>query len=104
MSGPEEEVGGRKSKKSFASRIATIILKLLIWANFRALEILLSLQLGLKKWGMVPKERIEDYVSCEIPLVTEGLFEGFESGRLEKAGDPRRPSEADRSDTNAEQA
>jgi hypothetical protein len=70
MAGPEEEVGGRKFKKSFASRIATIILKLLIWAKFRALEVLLSLQLGLKKWGMVPKERIEDYglTSC---------YEGF---------------------------
>ena len=65
MSGPEEEVGGRKSKKSFAS----------IWANFRALEVLLSLQLGLKKWGMVPKERIEDYglTSCYEGLKTEGV-------------------------------
>ena len=67
--------GGRKSKKSFASRIATIILKLLIWANFRALEVLLSLQLGLKKWGMVPKERIEDYglTSCYEGLKTEDV-------------------------------
>jgi hypothetical protein len=72
MSGPEEEVGGRKSKKSFASRI---VVKLLIWANFRALEVLISLQLGLKKWGMVPKERIEDYglTSCYEGLKTEDV-------------------------------
>ena len=74
--------GGSKSKKSSASRIVSIISKPLIWAHFRALEALVSLQLGLKKWGMVPKERIEDYVSCEIPLVTEGLFEGFQSGSI----------------------
>jgi hypothetical protein len=67
--------GGSKSKKSFASRIVSIISKPLIWANFRALEILLSLQLGLKKWGMVPKERIEDYglTSCYEGLKTEGV-------------------------------
>ena len=65
MAGPEEEVGGgRKSKKSFVS----------IWANFRALEVLLSLQLGLKKGGMVPKERIEDYgLTCYEGLKTEDV-------------------------------
>ena len=67
--------GGSKSKKSFASRIVSIISKPLIWAHFRALEALVSLQLGLKKWGMVPKERIEDYglTSCYEGLKTENV-------------------------------
>ena len=53
---------------------------LFTWANFRALEVLLSLQLGLKKWGMVPKERIEDSVSCSLPIVTEVYFSALKTG------------------------
>lgn len=53
---------------------------LFTWANFRALEVLLSLQLGLKKWCMVPKERIEDSVSCSLPIVTEVYFSALKTG------------------------
>lgn len=57
-------------------------LKPLIWANFRGLETLLKLQLGLKKWDMVPDTPIEKDASCSLPIVTPGLFEGFKDGSI----------------------
>lgn len=54
----------------------------LIWANFRGLETLLKLQLKLKKWDMVPDVPIEKDASCSLPIVTPGLFEGFEDGSI----------------------
>ena len=59
-----------------------VLAKPLIWANFRGLETLLKLQLGLKKWDMVPKVPIEKDVSCSVPIVTPGLFEGFRKGTI----------------------
>jgi len=56
--------------------------KPLIWANFRGLETLLKLQLKLKKWDMVPDVPIEKDASCSLPIVTPGLFEGFEDGSI----------------------
>ncbi|MEM8959539.1 MAG: NAD(P)/FAD-dependent oxidoreductase, partial [Pseudomonadota bacterium] len=56
--------------------------KPLIWANFRGLETLLKLQLGLKKWDMVPDAPIEREASCSLPIVTPGLFEGFRDGKI----------------------
>ena len=56
--------------------------KPLIWSNFRGLETLLKLQLGLKKWNMVPKVPIEKDASCSLPIVTPGLFEGFRDGSI----------------------
>ena len=56
--------------------------KPLIWANFRGLETLLKFQLNLKKWDMVPDIPIEKDASCSLPIVTPGLFEGFESGTI----------------------
>lgn len=66
----------------YVKLIATMLCRFFIWANFRALETLLSFQLGLKKWNMMPSERIEDTVSCELPIVTEGLFECFQNGTI----------------------
>lgn len=62
-------------------RLRAALLKPLIWANFRGLEAMLKLQLGLKKWDMVPTIPIEKDVSCSIPIVTPGLFESFREGR-----------------------
>ena len=53
-----------------------------IWANFRGLETLLKLQLGLKKYDMVPDVPIEDYISCTVPIVTPGLFENLKAGKI----------------------
>lgn len=63
------------------SAVATAM-KPVVWANFRALEALLKTQLKLKKWNMVPKAPIEHDVSCSVPIVTPGLFEGFEDGTI----------------------
>lgn len=54
----------------------------LIWANFRGLETLLKLQLGLKRYNMVPKTRIEKEVSCSVPIVTPGFFEMLKEGKI----------------------
>lgn len=51
-----------------------------IWANFRGLEALLKLQLGLRKWDMVPNVPIDKEASCSIPIVTPGLFGCFRDG------------------------
>ncbi|MCF3973832.1 flavin-containing monooxygenase [Paracoccus salsus] len=64
-----------------AQRLRARVLKPLIWANFRGLETILKLQLGLRKWDMVPSVPIEKAVSCSIPIVTPGLFESFRDGR-----------------------
>ena len=63
-------------------KIVTTLLKPFIWANFRAVETLLKLQLGMKKWNMIPDEPIDKAVSCAIPIVTPGLFESFNSGDI----------------------
>ena len=63
-------------------RVVAALLKPLVWANFRGLEMMLKTQLGLKKWDMVPDEPIEKTVSCSVPIVTPGLFESFKSGAV----------------------
>lgn len=55
----------------------------LVWANFRGLEMMLKLQLGLKKRGMVPDEPVENGVSCGIAVVTPGLYEAFDAGTIQ---------------------
>lgn len=68
--------------KSPVQRVVAALLKPLVWANFRGLETLLKAQLGLKKWDMVPDAPIEKTVSCSVPIVTPGLFEGFRDGTI----------------------
>ncbi|EBA06834.1 flavin-containing monooxygenase [Sagittula stellata] len=63
-------------------RALAAITKPLVWANFRGLETMLKLQLGLKKWNMVPDTPIEKEASCSLPLVTPGLFEALKAGKL----------------------
>jgi len=68
--------------RSAAGKAVFAAFKPLIWANFRGLETLLKLQLKLKKWDMVPDIPIEKDASCSLPIVTPGLFEGFEDGSI----------------------
>lgn len=68
--------------RNAAKRLVAALFKPLIWANFRGLETMLKLQLGLKKWDMVPDVPIEKDVSCSIPIVTPGLFEAFKDGSV----------------------
>lgn len=64
------------------ARTLAAITKPLVWANFRGLETLLKLQLGLKKHNMVPDVPIEKDISCSIPIVTPGLFEYLNEGKI----------------------
>jgi dimethylaniline monooxygenase (N-oxide forming) len=64
------------------SRAARAIAKPLVWANWRALESLLKLQLKLKKCGMVPEERIEDRVNCSVPIATPDFSPMVVDGRI----------------------
>ena len=68
--------------KTPVQRAVAAVFKPVVWANFRGLETLLKTQLKLKKWNMVPDEPIEKTVSCSVPIVTPGLFEGFEEGTI----------------------
>jgi dimethylaniline monooxygenase (N-oxide forming) len=69
---------GRTPLRKFAAALA----KPLVWANFRGLETLLKLQLGLKRWDMVPDAPIEKEASCSLPIVTPGMFEAFRAGTV----------------------
>lgn len=64
-------------------RLVSRLIRPFAWLNFRALEAVLTRQLGLRRWDMVPDTPIEQAVSCTLPLVTPGLFEAFRSGAIE---------------------
>ncbi|WP_108485398.1 flavin-containing monooxygenase [Oceaniglobus ichthyenteri] len=68
--------------KTPVQRAVAAVMKPLVWANFRGLETLIKLQLGLKKHNMVPTTPIEKEVSCSVPLVTPGLFEHLNAGKI----------------------
>ena len=68
--------------KNGFQRAVAALLKPLVWANFRGLETLLKFQLGLKKHKMVPNVPIEKDVSCSVPIVTPGLFEALNEGKI----------------------
>jgi len=67
---------------SFLSNIASFMKKKMYWANFRVLEGLLNFQLGSQRKGMLPNEKIEDVVSCNLPVVTEGLMQCIDDGSI----------------------
>jgi cation diffusion facilitator CzcD-associated flavoprotein CzcO len=77
-----QEVQFNGWKPSLFGRILSTVTKPLVWANFRGLETMLKLQLGLKKWGMVPDTPIEKEASCSLPLVTPGMFDCFKDGSV----------------------
>jgi len=68
--------------KTGVQRLIAALLKPLVWVNFRGLETLLNTQLGLRKYGLVPKVPIEKDVSCSVPIVTPGLFEALKAGKI----------------------
>ena len=63
-------------------RIIAGVFRPLVWVNFRGLEMLLKVQLGLKKHSMLPKTPLENEISCAVPVVTPGLFEGLRAGTI----------------------
>lgn len=79
----------RKQEQMFPSwglspmqKFAHIIGKPFVWANWRGLEALLTMQLKLNKTGLRPKIKIEDEINCSVPIVTPGLFEMIADGRI----------------------
>ncbi|MFK7764664.1 MAG: flavin-containing monooxygenase [Roseobacter sp.] len=69
--------------KNSLQRWIAAIFKPVVWANFRGLETVLKTQLGLKKYGLVPKTPIEKEVSCSVPIVTPGLFDALKQGKIQ---------------------
>jgi len=65
-----------------AARLAHAIAKPFVWANWRGLENMLTLQLKLKQCDMVPKTRIEDGVNCAVPIATPGFYPMVADGRI----------------------
>jgi dimethylaniline monooxygenase (N-oxide forming) len=79
----------RAQERMFASwgigplaRLAHLLAKPLVWANWRGLESLLKAQLKLGKCRMVPETRIEDGVNCSVPIATPGFFPMVADGRI----------------------
>jgi hypothetical protein len=79
----------RAQEQMFASwgigppaRLAHMIAKPFVWANWRGLESLLKAQFKLSKCDMLPKSRIEDVVNCSVPIATPGFFPMVADGRI----------------------
>ncbi|WP_018628624.1 flavin-containing monooxygenase [Niabella aurantiaca] len=56
--------------------------KPLVWAQWRAVELLLKKQFRLKQCGMVPGHRIEDQISCSLGIAPEGFYEKVRSKKI----------------------
>lgn len=63
-------------------KINHAIAKPFIWANWRALESLLSIQCKFGKTGLKPDYPIETSLNCSVPIVTPGLFDMIADGRI----------------------
>ncbi|MBP7241051.1 NAD(P)/FAD-dependent oxidoreductase [Amaricoccus sp.] len=81
MRAQEMQFGGW-GKRSPLRAMAATAARPLVWANFRLVETLLKAQVPMKKWNMVPEARIEDEMSCSVPIVTPGMYECFENGTV----------------------
>jgi len=64
------------------SRLKHALARPFVWANWRALESLLKLQLKLKACNMVPDERIEDGINCSVPIATPDFYPMVADGRI----------------------
>lgn len=67
---------------SWGEKLRHALTKPLVWANWRALESLLTMQFGLKKLGMRPSQPIENGISCGLSLATEGFYPMLKDGRI----------------------
>ncbi|QEH43042.1 NAD(P)/FAD-dependent oxidoreductase [Chitinophaga sp. XS-30] len=56
--------------------------RVMVWMQWRGLELLLKKQFSLKTCGMVPSHRIEDQISCSLGVAPEGFYEKVKSGRI----------------------
>lgn len=64
------------------ARINHAIARPFVWANWRGLEALLSLQLKLGRTGLKPKTPIETGINCSVPIVTPGFYDMVADGRI----------------------
>ncbi len=69
-------------QQSAFTRLKHMIAKPFIWANWRGLEALLTVQLKLNKTGLRPSVPIEQEINCSVPIVTPGLFDMIADGRI----------------------
>jgi dimethylaniline monooxygenase (N-oxide forming) len=53
-----------------------------VWLFWRGVETLLRMTHGLDAAGMMPAERIDRMVSCNLSLATDGLYPAIRQGRL----------------------
>eukprot|EP00877_Chromochloris_zofingiensis_P004073 jgi/Chrzof1/13667/Cz08g07110.t1 len=59
------------------------LLKPFTWLAFRSMEMLISMQQGLRKIGMVPCEQLEKALTCEgSHLETDGFYDAIHQGKL----------------------
>ncbi len=63
-------------------RLARKIAAPAIWANWRALELLLDMQFKLSKKGLRPAGKIEDGIHCATSIETPGFYKAIEDGRI----------------------
>ncbi|MFH6784411.1 MULTISPECIES: flavin-containing monooxygenase [Methylobacterium] len=63
-------------------RLAQRLAAPLVWANWRALEALLTVQFGLKRKGLRPATRIEDDIHCNLSIETPGFYAMVGQGRI----------------------
>lgn len=68
--------------RSRLARLNHAVAKPFVWANWRALESLLAMQLKLKKTGLKPRKPIETGLNCSVPIVTPGFFDMVADGRI----------------------
>ena len=68
--------------RSAISRFNHMIAKPFVWAHWRGLESLLTIQLKLRKTGLRPKQPIEAGINCSVPIVTPGFFDMVADGRI----------------------
>jgi cation diffusion facilitator CzcD-associated flavoprotein CzcO len=70
-------------RKSVGEKLLHSVGKPLVWAQWRALELLLSRQFHLKQCGMKPSHRIEDQISCSLGVAPDGFYEKVRTGRIQ---------------------
>ncbi len=69
-------------RPSRTGRLMRRLLAPVIWANWRGLEALLTVQFGLKKAGLRPGGRIEDSIHCATSIETPGFYKAVRDGRI----------------------
>jgi dimethylaniline monooxygenase (N-oxide forming) len=54
----------------------------LVWAFWRGVEAFVGAKQGLRRCGLRPEDRVEDFVGCTLSLETDGFFRHVHAGRI----------------------